>query len=190
MADQGGRSSAGRAAVFLDRDGVIVRGELRNGKSYAPRRLEDFRLLPGARDAVAALREHGFLVIVVTNQPDIGNGLVQAEIVERMHAIMRRKIPLDGIEVCPHKQTDNCACRKPRPGMLRAAADKVPIDFSRSYMVGDRCGDMIAGKTVGCYTVFVNRGYDACTDQRPDAVVRSLPQAVRHILKRTAQMGA
>jgi len=85
MSTQAGTSRAtdghGRAAVFLDRDGVLVRAEVRDGKSYAVRRLEDFRLLPGAAEAVRTLRDHGFLIIVVTNQPDIGNGLVAADVV-------------------------------------------------------------------------------------------------------------
>ncbi len=184
-AKRGGDTSAparGRPAVFLDRDGVIVRGELRNGKSYAPRRLEDFRLLPGARDAIAALHGRGFLVIVVTNQPDIGNGLVDPAVVESMHARMRSNLLVDHIETCPHRQDENCACRKPKPGLLVAAAARFHIDLPNSIMVGDRASDIVAGRSVGCYTIFVNRGYDLCVDVRPDAVVRSLPQAVRHIL--------
>ena len=160
-----------KPAVFLDRDGVLVRGEIRDGKLYAPRRLEDFRLLPGAAEGVRALRDRGFLTIVVTNQPDIGNGLVAAEVVEAMHAIMRRKLPLDSIEVCPHRQTDGCACRKPKAGLLLAAAERFSVDLSASFMVGDRSSDVVAGRSVGCYTLFLDRGYDRCTDVRPDAVV-------------------
>ena len=178
-----------RAAVFLDRDGVLVRAQVRDGKSYAVRRLEDFRLLPGAAESVRALRDHGFLVVVVTNQPDIGNGLVAAEVVAAMHDVLRRKLPLDSIELCPHRQADNCACRKPKAGMLTAAAERFSIDFSASFMVGDRCSDIVAGRSVGCYTLFVDRGYDRCTDVRPDAVVRSLRQAVQHILSRTVPPG-
>ena len=81
---QATRELHGASALFLDRDGVLVRGEMRAGKSHAPRRLEDFRLLPGAVEAVRTLRERGFVTIVVTNQPDIGNGLVQASVVEAM----------------------------------------------------------------------------------------------------------
>jgi D-glycero-D-manno-heptose 1,7-bisphosphate phosphatase len=174
-----------RRAVFLDRDGVLVRAEVRDGKAYAPRRLEDFRLLPGAAESVRMLRDRGFLTIVVTNQPDIGNGFVAAETVEAMHAIMRRKLPLDSIEVCPHRQTDGCACRKPKPGLLHAAAERFSLELSACFMVGDRNSDIVAGGSVGCYTLFLDRGYDRCTDVRPDAVVRSLRQAVQHILSRT-----
>jgi len=176
----------GRAAVFLDRDGVLVRSEVRGGKPYAVRRLEDFRLLPGASDAVHALHDRGFLIVVVTNQPDIGNGLVAADTVAGMHDILRKKLPIDSIELCPHRRADGCGCRKPKAGMLTAAAARFSIDFSASFMVGDRCSDIVAGHSVGCYTLFVDRGYDRCTDVKPDAVVRSLRQAAQHILSRTA----
>ena len=185
-----GKPTTKRPAVFLDRDGVIVRGELRGGKSYAPRRLEDFRLLPGAAAAVKALHDRGFLTVVVTNQPDIGNGRVDPAVVAKMHEVLRRKMPLDAIEMCPHSQTANCACRKPKTGMLKAAAKRLSIDFSKSYMVGDRCGDVIAGLNAGCYTIFIDRGYDACVDAEPHAVVRSLPQAVDLILKKANHSGS
>jgi D-glycero-D-manno-heptose 1,7-bisphosphate phosphatase len=193
MSTQAGTSRATdrhrRAAVFLDRDGVLVRAEVRDRKSYAVRRLEDFRLLPGASEAVRTLRDHGFLVVVVTNQPDIGHGLVAAEVVAAMHDLLRKKLPIDSIELCPHRQADNCGCRKPKPGMLTTAAARFSIDFSASFMVGDRCSDIVAGRSVGCYTLFVDRGYDRCTDVKPDAVVRSLRQAVQHILSRTVPPG-
>ncbi len=186
MAHRGTKAGNGparrRRAVFLDRDGVINRGFLREGKTYAPRRLEDFRLLPGARAAVHALNDAGYLVVVVTNQPDIGNGLVEPGVVDAMHDRLRRVLPLVAIEMCPHKQTDGCSCRKPKPGMLRRAAKRHYIDLSASFMVGDRWSDVVAGHKAGCYTIFVDRGYDACRELQPDRVVRSLPEATRHIL--------
>lgn len=176
------RGAIPRRAVFLDRDGVIVRSVVRDGKPYAPRRLEDFRLLPGARRATLALRRAGFLVVVVTNQPDIGNGLVELETVDAMHARLRRQLAIDDIEMCRHKQTAGCRCRKPKSGMLTSARRRFGIDLTRSFMVGDRCSDILAGANVGCYTVFVDRGYDRCTDRLPDCTVGSLPEAVRRIL--------
>lgn len=182
---QGSKRRALRRAVFLDRDGVIVRSKIINGKPYAVRRLEEFRLLPGAKAAIAALHRAGFLVIVVTNQPDIGNGLVDVETVEAMHDRLRRELAITDIEMCPHAQAEHCGCRKPKPGMLIGAARRYGIDFSRSFMIGDRCGDILAGAKAGCYTVFLNRGYDACQVLEPDRVVRSLPAAARHILSLT-----
>jgi len=108
-------------AVFLDRDGVINRALVRNGKPYAPRTLEDFEILPGVIDTVQALKRAGYLMIVVTNQPDIGNGLVDAAVVERMHAQLCAAMPIDAVYVCPHRQDEGCDCRKPKPGMLFSA---------------------------------------------------------------------
>jgi D-glycero-D-manno-heptose 1,7-bisphosphate phosphatase len=172
----------GRAAVFLDRDGVVNRAEVRHGKPYAPRRLSDFRLLPGTAAAVHALREAGFLVVIVTNQPDIGHGLVAPSAVERMHAHLRARVPVDAVEVCPHRQDEGCACRKPRAGLLTRAAARLSIDLRRSFMVGDRWQDIVAGQEVGCYTVFVDRGYREPRPVSPDVAVRSLPAAVSRIL--------
>ena len=172
-------------AVFLDRDGVISRSEVRGGKPYAPKRLEDFRLMPGAAQAVKSLKMGGFLVIVVTNQPDIGNGLVEPAVVDAMHARLRARVPVDDIRMCPHRQDEGCGCRKPKPGMLLAAARQWDIDLGRSYMIGDRDGDIIAGKAAGCYTLLVKRGYSEPQSAAPHTTVRSLPAAVRYILART-----
>jgi D-glycero-D-manno-heptose 1,7-bisphosphate phosphatase len=171
-------------AVFLDRDGVINRCEVRNGKPYAPRRLEDFRLLPGVKNAVRALKRANFLVIVVTNQPDIGNGLINGVIVEAMHQRLKERLQVDDIKVCPHRQSENCACRKPKPGMLLEAAKQWDINLRQSYMIGDRSSDIVAGQAVGCYTVFMDRGYREDMCAKAHVNIRSLPAAVRLILSR------
>lgn len=174
-------------AVFLDRDGVICRSEVRHGKPYAPRTLESFRLFPRVGASVRLLKRAGFLVIVVTNQPDIGNGLVPAAVVEAMHAKLRGRVAVDDIRVCPHRQDEGCACRKPKPGLLRAAARDWRIDLKGSYLVGDRAGDIVAGKAAGCYTLLINRHYSEPRCAAPDRMERSLPAAVRHILARATR---
>ncbi len=171
-----------RRAVFLDRDGVINRSEVRNGKPYAPRALAQFRLLPGVIEAVKSLKRAGLLVIVVTNQPDIGNGLVDAAVVDAMHAKLRRVLPVDDIKVCPHRQDEGCTCRKPKPGMLLEAAREWNIDLKTSFMVGDRWGDIVAGRAAGCYTVFINRGYSEQQLAVPNSHAFSLPSASRSII--------
>jgi len=174
-----------RPAVFLDRDGVLNRCEVVNGKPYAPRRLRDFRLLPGVADAVRALKDAGFLLVVATNQPDIGNGLVAAATVAAMHDRLRARLPLDAIELCPHKQAAGCGCRKPKPGMLRRAARRLGISLADSVMVGDRASDIAAGKAAGCRTIFIDRRYRESGPVGADAIARSLPAAVRVILAGT-----
>jgi len=171
-------------AVFVDRDGVLNRSIIREGKPYAPRELHDFRILPGVRCAIANLRTAGFLVVVVTNQPDIGNGLISSSTVERMHEKLRAQIPVDGILICPHRQADGCACRKPKSGMIDEAIIRFGITRAGSYMIGDRNSDILAGLTASLYTIFVDRGYVEPLTAAPHLKVRSLPEAARFILKR------
>jgi len=178
-----------RRAVFVDRDGVLNRTLVRNGKPHAPRRLADFRLLPGTARAVATLKQAGFLVIVVTNQPDIGHGLVAPATVEAMHERLRARIPVDEIMVCPHRQDEGCACRKPNPGLLLEAAGRWGIDLGQSYMIGDRWSDVVAGRRALVYTVWLDRGYSERLVQQPDARVRSLADAVKIVLSRDTLPG-
>ena len=173
-------------AVFLDRDGVLVRSLVLDGRPYAARTLEDFEVLPDAADALAALRRDGFLLLVVTNQPDVGNGLVARRTVEAMHAELRRLLPLDDIMACYHGQADGCDCRKPRPGILFEAARAYSVDLDSSYMVGDRWSDVEAGRASGCTTIFIDRGY---AERRPvdaDETVFSTREAAEAILARPA----
>lgn len=170
-------------AVFLDRDGVLVVPEFRDGRSFAPRTLEAFRLYPDADNAVRMLKEEGFVVIVVTNQPDVGAGVLDASVVETMHARLRRQVGVDDIEVCYETRQQASPRRKPDPGMLLEAARKWSVDLARSYMVGDRAGDIEAGRRAGCTGVFIDLGYTA--EPAPTgqaATVASLAQAVDWIL--------
>jgi D-glycero-D-manno-heptose 1,7-bisphosphate phosphatase len=169
-------------AVFLDRDGVLVRAITVDGKSYAVRRIKDFRLLPGTRRAIEALRTAGYKIVVVTNQPDIGNGLIDSRVAAEMHQKLRKAIAPDLIKTCPHRQDEGCECRKPKPGMLTAAAKELGIDLKLSYMVGDRWSDVVAGQSAGCYTLLIDRGYREAICARPDGVVKTLPAAVDIIL--------
>jgi len=130
------------SAVFLDRDGVINANLERNGKPVAPTSLSEFRILPGVIEGVRLLKEAGFLLVVVTNQPDVANGLTPRPTVEAMHAEIRRQLPIDDIVVCFHADADKCSCRKPKPGMIFDAAARHGIDLASSYLVGDRWRDV------------------------------------------------
>ena len=100
--------------------------------------LSDFRILPGVAEAARLLKEAGFLLIIVTNQPDVANGLTPKATVEAMHAEIMRQLPIDDIIVCFHADADNCSCRKPQPGMILETAARHKIDLAASYLVGDR----------------------------------------------------
>jgi len=169
-------------AVFLDRDGVINANVERDGRPVAPTKIEEFRFLPGVENAVRRLKAAGYAVIVCTNQPDVGTGRISRATLEAMHALVREKLKVEDVRACFHTDKDGCDCRKPKPGMLLAAADEHGIDLAASYMVGDRWRDVAAGRAAGCATFFVDYGYQQDGPNEPDYVVASLPEAVNIIL--------
>jgi D-glycero-D-manno-heptose 1,7-bisphosphate phosphatase len=173
---------AGRRAVFLDRDGVLVDTLVREQRAFAPLSLEEFRITDGAGSQVMRLRDAGLLPIVFTNQPDLQRGLLASDTLETMHARLRGAVPVEDIFVCGHLGSAGCDCRKPKPGMLRAAAEKWAIDLRRSFVVGDRWVDIDAGRAVGCYTVLIERPYSGET--AADARAADLAGAVQTILAR------
>jgi D-glycero-D-manno-heptose 1,7-bisphosphate phosphatase len=172
-----------KRAVFLDRDGVLVETSVRDGIPTPAQTVEELELLPGVEDACGRLRAAGFLLIVVTNQPDVARGSLTADAVEEMHRKLRRALPLDEVMVCMHDDADQCDCRKPQPGMLRAAAQRFDVELGRSFLVGDRWRDVDAAKSAGCKAVFVERGYGEPLRARPDATVGSLAEAADWILQ-------
>ncbi len=169
-------------AVFLDRDGVINANLERNGKPVAATTLAEFRILPGVVEAARRLKEAGFLLVVVTNQPDVATGRTPKATMEAMHAEIRRLMPIDDFMVCIHTDADNCSCRKPKPGLLLDAATRHGIDLRSSYFVGDRWKDVEAGKAAGCRTIFVDYGYVQDQPAVPDKIVKSLGEAAAVIL--------
>lgn len=175
--------SGGARAVFLDRDGVLTVPEFRDGRSFAPRRLEDFRLYDGVTEALRELKHAGFSLVVVTNQPDIGNGLLEQSVLDEMHARLAAALPVDAIEVCPHRQSDGCDCRKPAAGMLHRAASRLGLDCTKSFMIGDRAGDVAAGRAVGCATIFIDLGYADEYPESPDFTAASLGEAAWIVLR-------
>lgn len=150
-------------AVFLDRDGVINRAVVRDGKPHPPDRVEDLEVLDGVPDALRKLRGAGFRLIVVTNQPDVARGTQTREAVEAMHARLTAELPVDEVVACYH-DGDDCDCRKPKPGALVAAAQRHGVELEESFMVGDRWRDIEAGQRAGCRCLFVDHGY---AEQQP-----------------------
>jgi len=155
---------------------------VRGGKPYPPRTLEELQILPGVPEACAELRRAGLRLIAVTNQPDIGRGTQTRDAVDAINLAVKRSLQLDDVRVCPHDDADRCACRKPAPGLLLAAARDWDIALEASVMVGDRWRDVESGKRAGCKTVFVDHGYSERPPDSPDLTVASLPDAVSWIL--------
>jgi D-glycero-D-manno-heptose 1,7-bisphosphate phosphatase len=171
-----------KPAVFLDRDGVLNEAIIRDGKPYPPRDLSEFAITVGARAALDALKREGFLLVVVTNQPDVARGRATRAEVEAINAILAGDLPLDAIEVCEHDDEEHCDCRKPKPGMMLRARQKLCIDLARSFIVGDRWRDIEAGRRAGCRTVLVGDGYGEKFPCAPTVTVTSLARAASWII--------
>jgi len=171
-----------RRAVFLDRDGVLVETAVRDNRAYAALTLDEFRLYPEAGAQVARLRAAGLLPIVFTNQPEVARGALAPTTLERMHERLRAGVSVADIFVCPHDDAADCACRKPRPGMLHAGAARWGLDLAACFVIGDRWRDIEAGRRAGCYTVLLDRPYSGCDSAH--ARVAGLAEAVDAVLAR------
>ena len=175
-------------AVFLDRDGVINRASVREGKPCPPANLAELEILPGVAQALEKLRAAGFLLVVVTNQPDVARGTTRREVVEEINTSLAAELPIDEFRTCYHDSGDGCECRKPKPGALLIAAKQYGLDIAQSYMVGDRWRDIEAGQKAGCKTIFVDYCYDEKQPNTFDYKVASLAEATVIILNKLGEV--
>jgi D-glycero-D-manno-heptose 1,7-bisphosphate phosphatase len=182
-----GRHKVARRAVFLDRDGVLNRPVVRNGQPHPPSRVEDFELYDDVADGCARLKAAEFLLVVISNQPDVGRGTQSREVIEAMHMKMQSALPsLDRIEICYHageRYGEPCDCRKPRPGMIWRAAAELKIDLGASYVIGDRWRDIDCARAAGCRAIFIERGYAESLHEAPDFTVANFGDAVNVLLR-------
>ncbi len=171
-----------RRAVFLDRDGVLNLSVVREGKPYPPANLSELKVAPGVDQGCKALREAGYVLIGITNQPDVPRGITEKKVVEEINRFLVDRLSMDSIRVCYHDNADECECRKPKPGLILQAAQEKEIDLEASFMVGDRWKDVEAGRRAGCRTVLIDNHYAEPNKTKPTYTVSSFPEAVAAIL--------
>ncbi|MEP6537057.1 MAG: HAD-IIIA family hydrolase [Bryobacteraceae bacterium] len=172
-------------AVFLDRDGVVNSAIVRGGKPFPPANVSELVINPDAVAGLPLLKRMGFLLIVVTNQPDVGRGTTSMDDVQAIHAALRAALPIDDFLVCCHDDRDQCLCRKPLPGLLLQAAEQYRIDLKDSFLIGDRWRDVEAGYRAGVRTALIDYSYqERGPDHEPDIRVKSLMEAVQWILSK------
>ena len=169
-------------AIFLDRDGVINHTVFRMGKPRAPYTFEEFSFIDGVSASIKAFKEAGYLIIVVTNQPDVSRGWVSRAQVDLINGHVKSCLPVDEIMACFHVDQDDCQCRKPRPGMLIEASKKWDIDLFQSFMVGDRLSDVEAGLKANCKTVLISESLLLPSEMRAHHQSSSLIEASHWIL--------
>jgi len=169
--------------VFLDRDGVLNRMYVVDGVSHPPDTASQMEIYPDVGAALRRLKEAGYLLIVVTNQPDVARGTTTLASVNEINGALAAKFPIEEFVVCPHDDAANCPCRKPKPGMILDAAARYGSDLARSFMVGDRWRDVDCGANAGVRTVWIDRGVkERDPDHAPDFTTYSLAGAVDWIL--------
>lgn len=183
---------SGRKAVFLDRDGTIIKHEELMAS------VDKLRLLPGAARAINAFNRLGFLVVIVTNQPVVARGIIGPKEIDEIHAVLIERLRGKGAHVdcvyfCPHhpeatmpKYRLRCRCRKPEPGMILKGLKKLNINPKKSFMVGDSLIDIVSGKKAGLKTILVKTGPghrldEKYKDVKPDFTVKNLMQAAKAI---------
>lgn len=168
--------------MLLDRDGVLNRAFERAGVTHPPHTLGELEILPGVPAAVQRLRAAGFALVGVSNQPDIARGRQTHASVDAINATLVTQLGLLDVLVCAHDTGDDCACRKPRPGLLLAAAARFDLDLARSFMVGDRWSDVLAGQAAGCHSILIETPWSDAARCEPEARVGDLTAAAEYIL--------
>lgn len=171
-----------RRAVFLDRDGVINRANILDGKPYPPGSRDELEILPGVVSALSRLESAGYILVVVSNQPDVARGITPRVVVDEINEHLAKRLPIHRFIMCFHDSGEGCDCRKPLPGMLFQGAAEFDVDLATSYMIGDRWRDIEAGIAAGCTTFFIDYGYSEPQPEEQDYSVGSLEEAADIIL--------
>lgn len=171
-------------AVFLDRDGVLNKAVIVDGKPYPPKSVDELQIPEGVKEGLKQLKKLDYLLIVITNQPDVARGITPMKIVDDINNNLKQQLLIDDIFCCVHDNADNCDCRKPKPGMIFAAAKKWNIDLDYSFMVGDRWRDVETGKNAGLKTILIDYAYTEKYD-KPDYKCHNFSEVIQIIMSLT-----
>lgn len=172
-----------KRAVFLDRDGVINKAFVLNGVPTPPKDLDSVEVIDGVKESIELLSKNGFEIVVVTNQPDVARYVVSQDSVEAINAFLGQELGINYFFNCFHDDEQNCGCRKPKPGLILEAAQRLNLDLKKSFLVGDRWRDVSAGQAAGCESFFIDYGYMEKQPILPFTRVSSLIEATRLILE-------
>jgi len=172
-------------AVFLDRDGVLNVPKITKGKSFAPLTFNQFKLYPKIDQYCQKLKDKGFKIIVITNQPDVGKGMIDKNEIFKMHKKLNKKINYDDL-FCSYSNSKTSFLKKPNPGMIIKAVKKHKINLQKSFLIGDRWVDIKAAEAVNCKSIFIDRSYKEKTMSfRPTKIVKSFGSAIKYIEKKS-----
>ena len=170
-------------AFFFDRDGILNKAIIKNRKPYSPKYPGEFILNRSFINFIKKLKKKNYLIIVVSNQPDIKNGRLSNYSLKIMNSILKKFFFIDEIYICPHGKNDKCECRKPKTGMFREASKKWNIEFEKSYVVGDRWKDIAAAKSINCKSIFIDYNYNETKPKKSDYFFFSIIKMIKSIEK-------
>lgn len=170
-------------AVFFDRDGVLNEAIIRDSRPYSPSDISELRIISSALDSLTRLKANDFIIIVITNQPEVARGGILRENVEVINNHLIASLPIDKIYSCYHDDEDGCSCRKPLPGLILKGALEFNIDLKKSYLIGDRWRDIGAAQAAGIMSIFINFHYDEIRPTNHFYEVVNLLEAVNIIIK-------
>lgn len=171
-----------RRAIFFDRDGVINNAVLRKGRPYSPIDWSEFSWVSGIQYVSQKLKEAGFLLFCITNQPDVGRRLQDHSMIEAFHQYILENLPLEKIYAC-YDCNDENPLRKPKPGMILELCKQYELDLEDCWVVGDRWKDVDAGNAAGCRTIFLDYGYDEALKSTPDYIISDLHELISLIIE-------
>jgi len=174
-------------AVFLDRDGVINKVVYHKNidKPSSPWSIDEFKIIKGIKKPLDKLKEMGFLLFIISNQPDIARGNIKKGTIEKINKIIYEKFPITEIKTCPHDDKDNCNCRKPKIGMILDLQKKYDIELRQSYIIGDTIKDLKTGENAKITTILIDRKYNQ--NIKTEFREKSLDDAVKIIYKKSEE---
>ena len=169
-------------AIFFDRDGVLIQAPVIDGKPKSIENVSDIIFIV-EESLIIKLRDLGFYLIAITNQPDISRKKIKPEFVEKINNLIKTKYYLDDFYVCPHSDQDNCECRKPKNGLILDAAKDYNLDLSSCFMIGDRWRDIAAAEISGCKSIYIDYSYNEQKPYKQDYTVKCPSSAIKKILE-------
>lgn len=170
-----------KRAIFLDRDGVLIRAPKVNNKPNSINKLREIVVFRGLKKILKSLKKN-YILIMITNQPDVSRNKIKKKDVKKINEYLKIFFHLNDFHVCYHDNKDNCDCRKPKPGMIFKSKKKWDIDLKKSFLIGDRYKDIMAGKKAGCVNFFINYNYNEKMPSKSDCIyVKSTYNALKMI---------
>lgn len=170
-------------AIFFDRDGVLIEAVVKNKKPFSIKKIKDLKFLINDNEIFLKLKNLGYKLIIVTNQPDVARNKISEKFVDDVNSAIKKKYFIDYAYTCLHDDISNCSCRKPKNGLLIEAQRDFNLNIKKCFLIGDRWKDISAAESSGCKSIFIDYNYDEKKPEKYTFKVNSISEAINIILK-------